>query len=86
MPSGSGIDSGTTLDFDKSSGSKLVFSTSYHHMTEDGMYDGWTEHVVTVKPSLMFGFDLAISGRDRNDIKEYLHEVYHDTLMTDVAN
>jgi hypothetical protein len=80
MPSGSGIDNGTTFDFDKSNGEKLVFSFDYHHMNENGMYDGWTNHVLTVRPSLVFGFTLSFSGRDRNDIKEYLYQEYEHAL------
>jgi hypothetical protein len=83
MPSGSGIDSGTKMDLEASlrDPSRLVFTTAFHHMNEAGMYDGWTEHKVVVSPSLMFGFDLKITGRDRNDIKEYLHEVYSLALQ-----
>ena len=76
MPSGSGIDSGTKINLNASSPEKLVFDTAYHHMNDAGMYDGWTEHTVIVTPSLAFGFNLRITGRDRNGIKEYLHEVY----------
>lgn len=75
-PSGSGIDAGTHLDLDRSTGEKLVFTTSYHHMDENGSYDGWTEHDVIVKASLIFGLDIKITGRDRNDIKDYLHDVF----------
>lgn len=83
MPSGSGIDSGTKLDIDETlrhGAQKLVFTTAFHHMDENGGYDGWTEHKVIVTPSLQFGFDLKITGRDRNEIKGYLHEVYHHAL------
>lgn len=75
LPSGSGIDNGTKIDLEKSNGEKLVFNTAFHHMDEHGYYDGWSEHVVTVKASFQ-GIDLKISGRNRNDIKEYLHETY----------
>jgi hypothetical protein len=44
-------------------------------MNEGGMYDAWTEHTIRVRPSLSSGFTLTISGRDRNEIKEYLHEL-----------
>ena len=84
MPSGSGIDSGTWLDLDaclRHPGERLVFYAPFHHMNEGGMYDGWTEHMVIVTPSLWHDFDLRITGRDRNDIKEYLHEVFHAALM-----
>ncbi len=84
MPRGSGFDAGTTLDLDKSTGEKLVFKTSYHHMNDYGVYDGWTEHVVTVKPSLMYGVNLMISGRNRRDIKDYMYDVFYDALKEEV--
>lgn len=80
MPSGSGIDSGTKIDMDKSTPEKLVFYTSFHHMNDCGMYDGWTEHTITVRASLQFGIDISIGGRDRNQIKEHLHDTYHHAL------
>lgn len=83
-PSGSGFDAGTKFDFDASTPEKLVFTTAYHHMHESGMYDGWTEHRVTVRPSLMYGYNLTISGRDRNGFKEYAHEVFSHFLSIEV--
>ena len=76
-PSGSGIDNGTTLNWERSSGDKLVFETAFHHMDENGYYDGWTEHTITVRPSLLSDIDLTICGRNRNEINDYLHEVYY---------
>jgi hypothetical protein len=84
LPSGSGIDNGTELDEEKSSSEKLVFHFGFHHMNEGGMYDGWTQHTLTVKPSLYFDIELKISGPNRNDIKEYLHETYHAALTEEV--
>jgi hypothetical protein len=85
MPSGGGFDSGTTLDLDSSHADKLVFQTSYHHMDEAGGYDGWTEHTVTVTPSLMSGYHLRVGGRDRNGIKEYIGETFHNALSMEVS-
>ena len=85
MPSGSGIDAGTHLYLSESTGEKLVFGTSFHHMTE-GMYDGWTEHNITVRPSLIHGFTLTISGRNRNEIKDYLYEVFAEALSITLDN
>jgi hypothetical protein len=45
-------------------------------MNDVGYYDGWTEHTVTVTGSLTSGYKMTISGRDRNDIKEYLYETF----------
>ena len=85
MPSGSGIDCGTKIDFDASNPEKLVFNLSFHHMNENGMYDGWTEHQAIVTPSLAFGFNLKFTGKNRNQIKEYLHDIYSSALnSTDI--
>ena len=85
MPSGSGIDSGTTFDFAESKPERLVFHTAFHHMDDGGGYDGWTAHKVIVSASLVFGLDIRITGRNRNEIKDYLHEVFEHALTRDVV-
>lgn len=84
MPSGCGVDSGTSFDFNVSNSDKLVFKTSYHHMNEHGYYDGWTDHTVVVRPSLIHGITLHITGRNRNDIKDYLHDLFSNMLCADI--
>lgn len=84
-PSGSGFDNGTSLDEEKSTSEKFVFHTSYHHMNDNGMYVTWTEHTVTITPSFS-GFDLKVSGRDRNQIKEYIAETFHEWLSEEVSD
>ena len=84
MPSGSGYDSGTKIDLDASHADKLVFHTGFHHMNENGYYAGWTEHTITVKPSLQSEFTLRISGRNRNNIKEMMYEDVRNALHQDV--
>ena len=83
FPHGSGIDAGSELDPSASKPDRLVWVTSYHHMNEHGSYDGWTDHKVIVTPSLARGFDLRITGRNRNEIHEYLYEVFGDALNAD---
>lgn len=83
-PSGSGIDNGTRLDVDECTENRLVFTCSFHHMNESGSYDGWTEHRLTVTPSFT-GVAIHISGRNRNDIKDYLHAVYSCWLGEECA-
>ena len=82
LPSGSGFDAGTKIEH--ASASKIVLQTSYHHMS-DGYYDGWTEHTVTVVPNLRFGFELRISGRNRNDVKEHIEYVFDNALLSEVV-
>lgn len=85
LPSGSGWDSGTKIDLDASHANKIILYGKSHHMDDNGFYEGYTDHTVTVTPSLTSEFDLRISGRNRNDIKEYLHEMFDYALSQDVA-
>jgi hypothetical protein len=80
LPHGSGFDSGCALQLDASTEDKLTITTSFHHMNENGYYDGWTEHVVRVKASLAFGFTLTISGPNRNQIKDHFYECFDYAL------
>lgn len=80
-PSGSGIDSGTEFDFDSSMPDELYLRTAFNHIKPNGFYDGWTEHKIVVTPSLYTDIDIRITGPNRNGIKEYLHEVYHNFLF-----
>lgn len=86
LPEGSGFDGGTNLEIDKCTDDKLVFSTAFHHMDEFGYYDGWTNHTVTVRASLVHGITIKVSGRDKNNIKDYIAECFDQSLrMTIVA-
>jgi hypothetical protein len=78
MPSGGGFDSGTNLD-PSSNYRRLVFNTEYHHLNSNGYYTHWTPHVIRVWPDWQ-GFKLTISGRNDNDIKEYIHECFDCSL------
>ena len=82
-PRGCGFDSGTTIITDSTTDIPLAFETSYHHMNENGMYDGWTDHTVKVVPDLQFDFILKISGKNRNDIKDYIYQVFEEWLNSD---
>lgn len=86
MPRGSGIDAGTYLNLDKSTEDRLVFTTSFHHMDDNGSYACWTDHTVIVTPSLHSGFNLKITGRDRNQIKEYLYDLFGSALHEHVPD
>ena len=77
-PSGSGFDNGTQLV--SCTRARIVFATAFHHMTENGYYDGWTHHKVTATADLMYGFTLIITGRDKRQIKEYIAETFNQWL------
>jgi hypothetical protein len=83
-PSGSGFNQGTTLDLEKSTPNKLVFHTAFHHMDGSGFYDGWTQHTVNISPDFVHTLNISISGKNRNDIKELIHQEFHHVLSMEV--
>ena len=89
LPSGSGIDSGNDLDYDKSTGKKLIINSAFHTMDDAGGYGGWVNYRVVVTTSLQHGFNLNIIGnfssnKNAHDLKEYLYEVYNYALESAV--
>lgn len=80
LPSGSGFNNGTKVDLDACTESKLVFTTTFHHMN-DGGYDGWTDHKVTAHATFS-GHRVKVTGRNRNDIKDYIGDCFHHHLTS----
>lgn len=76
LPHGSGIDGTNRIEEDRCRPNKIVISIEFHHMDENGYYDGWTEHNVIITPAFGNSIDIQITGRDRNQIKDYLGDVF----------
>jgi len=71
------------FDFYESNGQKLVIHSSYHHMNENGFWDGYSDFTIKVTSDLMFGFKLSILGkfpRKYESTKDYLHELISSEL------
>ena len=79
MPSGSGFDSGTTLD-DSTRENRIVFNADFHHMNDAGYYVGWTNHQVIITPDLGMGFNIRITGKNRDYIKDHITDMFHHCL------
>lgn len=106
LPSGSGIDDGIKLfvteeeyEFFKSSSSiaddgKVILTSSFHVLDENGYYDEWIKFIVEIIPSLAHNFRLNIKGRfsnraynvkkDASDIKEYLYDLFSEALTKEI--
>ena len=86
LPSGGGFDAGTTFDEVKSTKDKrIVLNTSFHHMTDDGFYNGWTEHSVILTPCFD-GFNIRVSGKNKNEVKDYIADVFYSLLSDDFCS
>lgn len=84
LPSGSGIDRGTTVDLDQSRTDRIVLRFSFHHMDQHGYYAGWSDYSAIVKPAFR-GLNITITGRDRNGIKDYLYQTFDHILTHQVC-
>ncbi len=88
---GSGFDVDATLERDKCNRTKIVITGSYHTMNEAGYYDGWVRFQVTATGDLVFGVDVKIKNLDKStkrqyrDHFDYIVEVYHDILTSNVV-
>lgn len=81
LPSGSGFDNGIALDLDASKPEKLILSAPFHAMDSNGFYDGWREFRLTVRPSLVHGITVDISGRnDAAGLRDYVAETMQAAL------
>lgn len=85
MPSGAGIDYGTTIDLDRSTSDKLVFTALYHHMNHDGYYTHWSTYRVIAKASLVASLSVDVTGRGPTGLKDYLADTYREALESEGA-
>lgn len=82
MPSGSGLDSGVTLDRDGSTPEELVFAADYHQMDEGGSYNGWVDNTIKAKPSFS-GITIEWGGDDDTHA-DYICDVVGEALRQEV--
>lgn len=83
LPSGSGIDSGCKIDIENSKEDKIIISFGFHHLNENGYYTGWTSHKLILRPTFD-EFDMKITGPDKNQIKDYLYDVFYNNLNEEI--
>lgn len=76
LPSGSGFDAGVWLLEKETTPERLVFQADFHHINNSRWGNGWTCHKIIITPSLQFGFNVKVTGRNRNGIKDYITEVF----------
>lgn len=89
LPSGSGIDFGTTVNYSKTNTDKVVLISAYHVMDDNGFYAGIVDYRIIITPSLQFGFNVNIIGNfssngDAYGVKEYLLDIYDFALREEI--
>lgn len=86
FPSGSGFDSGCTLDLDASSEEKLIILAPFHAMDSNGYYAGWVNYRIAVRASLAFGVSISIQGPSHDSLKDYIADTFHDVLFHNIPS
>ena len=92
---GSGIHKGPFFNVDLSTEERIIICLEYKHQeyldSEQTTttrtittHAELTSHTITVRPSLLKGILLQISGQNRNGVKKYLYEAFYTCLMEDV--
>ncbi len=74
LPSGGGF-AGTEVK--EVSSKKVILATEFYHVSQNGHREGVTSHRITFTPTLV-GTDIKVSGRNFNDVKSYIAEVFHN--------
>lgn len=90
LPSGSGFDVGSTVDWEKTNAGMIVIDSAYHHMDDNGFYDRWSHFKIIVKASMVDGFDITLRSfgpwpRKYVDTKEYILDTFWEHLDKDVT-
>jgi hypothetical protein len=85
LPSGSGVDNGSSINTDNTNMDKIVILSGWHIMNDGGYYDGWIDFRVVVTPSFD-NFDLNIIGNfgKHQDIKDYLYDLFYENLNQEI--
>ncbi len=78
LPSGSGFDRGCTVDTRMSGADRVVIDVPFHHMDENGHYDGWADYKVVVKMTFL-GLSVSVT-RGRKDHREFVRQVFAGVL------
>lgn len=78
LPSGSGIDSGNSIDYDNSTPEMIVIISAYHCMRNSDSYNHWIDYCVIVTPSLVDGHTVNVIGDFKEDpeLNGYLTKLY----------
>ena len=93
LPSGSGIDAGSEVAWEKCSDNEIVIKSSFHCRDKGGeSYNEWCNFYVIVKGSLINEIDIIIepiSNQDKalmigHGLYGYLWDVFHHALTQEV--
>lgn len=79
LPIGNGIEKECVILL-KSTEKRIVIDTTYRHQINP-LEIRWTDHQIVITPSFEGEINIRVTGKNVDNIKEYLHEVFREALM-----
>lgn len=80
LPIGNGIEAKSVILL-KSTEKRIVIDTAYWHPNVSYETSRWTDHQIVITPSFEGEINIRVTGKNLNNIKEYLNEVFREALM-----
>lgn len=81
LPIGNGINYGCVISLKKSTEKRIVIYTAYWHPNDSYETSRWTHHQIVITPSFEREINIRVTGKNVDNIKEYLQEVFREALM-----
>ena len=81
LPSGSGFDGDISID-EKSTDKKIILHVEYHHMNDNGFYDGWSTFKVIITASMAYNYSMQVKGE--SVVRKYFYHVGFDDFVISV--
>lgn len=80
LPIGNGIEKECVILL-KSTEKRIVIDTAYWHPNDSYETSRWTDHQIVITPSFEGEINIRITGKNENNVKDYLHHIFHEALM-----
>lgn len=80
LPIGNGIEKECEISL-KSTKKRIVIDTAYRHPNDSYETSRLTNHQIIITPSFEEEINIRVTGKNVDNIKEYLHEVFREALM-----
>jgi len=81
LPIGNGIETGCVILL-KSTKKRIVIET---HPNDSYETSRWTAHQVIITPSFEREINIRITGKNKDNVKDYLHDIFREALMKEYA-
>ena len=84
LPNGKGIREreGLAVILLESTKKRIVIDTTYWHKNNS---DVWTSHQVIITPSFEGEINIRITGKNKDNVKDYLYDIFREALMSEIV-